>query len=233
MYGVGRDSIELGPGPGAGGSPLFRVVEGGLAGVVSKVPDAWSPKRDDVWAHARVLEEIARTEDILPMRLGVVVADPETVRELLRANHPALHSALDEVAGMVEIRVKVDYRQDVILREILDGDHTVARLRRQASGTYPERVRLGEAVAEALARLRQRDGAWAARRLDPLSARSWDHPVTGEYMMLDRSFLVRRADINRFDAALSVLEERPVDIRALGPMPPYSFVDPTPLRVAG
>jgi hypothetical protein len=233
LYGIGWTSLELDSHAGVAGSIPSKIEMPPLAAVVGSVPEGWSPTRDEIWAHANVLEHIARSQDILPSRLGIVFPDPSDVRALLDANQRDLVSSLERITGQVEVQVKADYKQDVVLQEIIDRDPSVARLRRKGSGGYHDRIRLGEAVAAALSELRRRDSAWALEQLAPLSAESTAGPLTNEYMMLNRSFLISREDIDDFDRAISKLEERPVKIRALGPMPPYSFVETTHLSLAG
>ena len=65
---------------------------------------------------------------------------------------------LREMDGFVELTVKAAYREDAILREIVQEQGAVRQLRRRTSDRPPdashfERIRLGELVVGALARL--------------------------------------------------------------------------------
>ena len=96
----------------------------------------------------------------------------------------------------------------------------------RVDATYYDRIKLGEAVAAGLSELAGRDAKRIAARLEPLAVDARQRPPSHERMVLHEAFLVRRSNLDRFDAEASKLEAGGrFQVRLIGPMPPYSFVD--------
>jgi len=60
-------------------APVRLIVNGDLAAVVSEIDADARVRRDDLLAHARVLETLVESGTVLPMRFGVVVETDEGV----------------------------------------------------------------------------------------------------------------------------------------------------------
>src|ERR671938_295748 len=85
---------------------------------------------------------------------------------------------------------------------------------------YPQRLRLGEAIAGALDARRQRDADSILARLRPLAE-------ADARLALVASFLVDRGRVEAFDEAMDRLaraHEGRITFKYLGPLPPHSFV---------
>jgi hypothetical protein len=235
LFGVAGSRVDLGQDGTVAGRPARSVEAGGLTAIVADLPHGdFKPRPEDLLAHASLLESIAATVDVLPMRFGVILPSEDAVRRFLERSSGPLLGSLEELAGLVEVQVKIDYEPERVLREIAEGDARIARLNRktQAGGTYRDKVRLGELVADALHRRRHEHAGRVVSRLGEFAVRSEPGPVTGEYTMLNHSFLVPRRALEAFDAALGAVDGEGIRIRAVGPMPPYSFVDARTLAVA-
>jgi Gas vesicle synthesis protein GvpL/GvpF len=69
------------------------VVRGDLAAVVSEIDADAGVRRDDLLAHARVLETLVEGSTVLPMRFGVIVETDEGVaHNILEAGENRLTS---------------------------------------------------------------------------------------------------------------------------------------------
>jgi Gas vesicle synthesis protein GvpL/GvpF len=214
--------------------PAVRVVEmDDLGLIVGDVPENTAKAtRDHALAHARVLEAAIVDAPVVPFRFGMVVAQSELGAELLEGRHDELAQMLEKVKDHVQFSLKVDYREDVVLREIIEGDPTIAQLREQTRGldeiaTRDSRVRLGERVSVALEQLRQQEAQAILERLSPFSSSFTVQPLESEYMVLNAPFLVERRQMQQFDEAASMLAEEQVarmHFTLLGPMPAYDFV---------
>jgi hypothetical protein len=169
---------------------------------------------------------------VLPLRFGIVLRDEDAVaEELLERRHDELTALLERFARLVELRVKAFYVEEAVLRDIVRSDPAIARLNEATRGlpdasTHPQRVRLGEAVAHALAARRERDAHAIFARLRPLAE---DAVVedTESSLALTASFLVDRGRVAAFDAAMDELareHEGLMTFKYLGPLPPHSFV---------
>ncbi|WP_033216694.1 GvpL/GvpF family gas vesicle protein [Kitasatospora phosalacinea] len=230
---VGTPAPEGAAGVGDPPAPVALVSYHEVAALVSEI-DTSRPlgTPQDLIGHARVLDAVAagRTP-VLPFRFGAVVRDEAAVTdELLAPQEQRFLAALEGLDGLAQFTVRGTYREDRVLREILDQRPDIAQLREEV-GTLSEdasryqRIRLGELVAEEL-RTRARAAAdELVTRLGPLATAtaradsSADQPVNA-------SFLVAEDRWEEFEDAADGLGgdwEGRIDLRLLGPLAPYDF----------
>lgn len=234
VYGVLDENSKPPATEGIDGAPLHQVTSNGLTALVSDLSDQELVMgREEMTTHARVLEQAVEHGTVLPMRFGVVMEGEDAVKEeLLDAHHELLERQLHELAGKVELRVRAIYEEDALLREVVQEEPQVARLRQSLQGadedaTYYGRIELGELVAAAVERKREAD---AAAVLDALTPRALDVQVgdpSHERMVVSASFLVDRKTIEQFDQAVDSVgqaQEGRMRLKYVGPLPPHSFV---------
>ncbi|MEV5241095.1 GvpL/GvpF family gas vesicle protein [Streptomyces cinnamoneus] len=217
---------------GIGDPPLpVRTVTGsGLAAVVSDCPRELRPKRRDLLAHQQVVTEIGRRAPVLPMRFGSVSDSDDEVRDVLAEHGGRYEKQLEELGGRVEYNVKVVHREDAVLHRVLSEDaglRTLAEANRAAGGgSYEQRLRFGEMVAERVREREDRDAELVRETLAPLAERTRTGPENAG-CFLSLSFLVDESAARRLLAETGRLEkENPhVALSVHGPLPPYSFVE--------
>ena len=93
---------------------------------------------------------------------------------------------------------------------------------------YPERIRLGELVAETLNAKREADEHAILNRLAPHAIAMDVNPPILERMAVNAAFLLERDDTESFDAELERLAEEHhprIGFKLTGPLPPHSFVE--------
>lgn len=234
VYGIVEAEAPAPGAPGIAGAPVRLIGGDGAAALVSDVPSQELRfGREEMQAHARVLEAALQGGTVLPMRFGVVM-EPDQVRErLLSAHGEELRSQLHDLAGKVELNVRVLYEEEALMRDLVRADPEIAGLRervrgRSADATYYERIRLGELVAGALERRREVDAAELLSALEPFSLAVRTADPAHERVALSASFLVARAGQADFDQVLEGLAAARVGrmrFRCAGPLPPHSFVD--------
>ncbi|MEV4641100.1 GvpL/GvpF family gas vesicle protein [Actinoplanes sp. NPDC049548] len=216
---------------GVGAAAPHTVTHGAIAAVVSRVdqPRALGSRRD-LLAHARILDELAGSTSVLPARFGTVFDEPEAiVSHLLEPRRESFSDALARLAGLVQFTVSVRHVSAVVLREILDAEPEIARLRdlvRAGAGRPEVRVRLGELVAGAVARTRAEDARHLHAVLEPYREAAVDRPVTGGEPAVTAAFLVQRHGRARFEMAVAQLAAEwagRTRVRLLGPLAPYDF----------
>jgi len=204
---------------------VFLVRRGELAAIVSEV-DA-SPveaSRRNLLAHADVVEELHAGATVLPARFGIVVPDRAALRELLLVDD--LDRLLEEHRDTAELTLKASYDESV-LSEVGAG---LGRLRDAyaRAPTLENGMALGEAVADALARRRERDAELIVRTLRPLAIDVRAGDPVGEHGLVNLAFLVDRRKVDAFSERLDKLGAQlspPARFKLVGPLPPYSFVD--------
>jgi hypothetical protein len=186
--------------------------------------------------HSRVLEQASARCTVLPMRFGVVMAHVAEIRERLLEEHADdLARQLKDLHGKLEVRIRANYDEPTLLAEVLRADPDVAKLRQQIKGrpenaTYYGRIRLGELVAEAVERIRERDSAEMVTTLAAAAIAVDEGGAAHERVVFNASFLVDRERVKEFDELLSDLAARHASrarFKYTGPLPPYSFVQLT------
>lgn len=220
---------------GDGLPEVWLVESGDLAAIVGPAPgDDAMETRNQALAHARVLEAAVVDAPVVPFRFGTVAAggDEEVAAELLEPRHDELAALLDQVDGRVQMVLKVYYREDAVLEEIVDSEPEIGRLREEIQDQPEEatrdlRMKLGELVDTALEQRRGRDSAEMLGLIEPAAAGIVTGALEDEYMVLNADVLVEREAQQDFEATVEeIAQERQerMRFRLLGPMPAYSFI---------
>ncbi len=224
--------------PAPDGTELLT--DGELAALVAACPPGplrATPQR--LLAHARVLDSVAATDPVLPVRFGTVLPSAEAVvAQLLAPQRPRLVAALASLAGRAQFTVGARYLPDQPVRQVLDEQPALRRLharlhRRGAAPDPASRMRLGEAVARAVTVVRQRDTAALAAALRPHAVRIAVQPSSSleSDRVADVAVLVEHTQAKAVEAVVEDLARRWADrirLRLLGPMAPYHFTGAAP-----
>jgi hypothetical protein len=235
VYGlVGADAQLPGDLTGLGPSgKVSTIVHGDVAAIVSDVPtDRPLGTRDDLLAHETVVDTVAASTAVLPMRFPAVVEESGIVEELLAPHHDRFVAALGELEGRVQYTLKGRYEQDVVLREVLDEHPEIAELQAEIrdlpeDATYHQRLRLGELVVGALEERRDAEEARLVQRLEPYAVGVVCHDPGQPDDVVNTAFLVERGRAKEFEDAVEQLGEElhgRARLRLLGPLAPYDFV---------
>jgi hypothetical protein len=236
VYGViGASADWRSPGEGVEDQPIELVRHGELAALVSDAPRVpVRASRPNLMAHSRVLQDVIAERCVRPMRFGVVMPARAAVEEeLLAGNGDWLAAQLRAFETYVELDVRALCPEDELLRAVVKERPNLAELRENLRGrpgpaTYYDRIRLGELVAGAVADKREEVAGRIAGRLGPLAAATKASEPLHEQMLANVAFLVDRARISEFDAAVEALDEHlgeQIRLRYTGPLPPHNFVD--------
>jgi len=220
--------------PGVKGADVRIVHHEDFAVLVSETDRGPLAAAREVRAHWRVLEEAGEKATVLPVRFGTVMESETAVKEdLLAPNVERLTALLRELAGRVQLNVKGLYDEERLLRDIVRRTPAIARLRERVRGLpksagYYDSIQLGELVAAEVEHCREQDSALALERLEPHAAAARREPPAGTDTAFSASFLVERERVEDFSAAVSRLGKEidgRMQIRYVGPLPPYSFAD--------
>lgn len=235
------------PAGDAGGCLLYGIVPAGtrverpvelvsyqdVAGLVAPPPATSADSlREALLGYAAVLDRLAETTPVLPVRYGTRVPSAEALRrDVLAPHYDALTAALARLAGRAQFTVRARYLPDVALREVLAERPDAQRLHRHARRrpAVGLRMRLGEVVARGLAVKRRADAEALARALGryATAARVRLSPSAEVDPIGEVAFLVEHAQRERFEAAAERLAQDwrdRVRLRLLGPTAPYHFV---------
>jgi hypothetical protein len=235
VYGIVESTARAPKAKGIGGSPLAVVAGDGAAALVSDLPDGEVQMgRDEVMTHAEVLDQALTRGTVLPMRFGVIMGGSDDVRrQLLERHGEDLRAQLVDLAGKVELNVRAVYEEDVVLREVVNDDPEIARLRevvhdRSEDATYYERIRLGELVAQAVEHRREQDAQAIVDLLTPTTLAVDVGAPAHERVVINASFLVERKRLDAFDEVLEAVARDQfgrIRFKLTGPRAPHSFVE--------
>jgi gas vesicle protein GvpL/GvpF len=235
VYGVlpvsGQGEVSV---TGVEDAGVRAVRQGELAALVSDLEGGALTAAKEVRAHWRVLEEASARATVLPVRFGTVMESESAVRDqLLEPNAERLAALLRELDGRVQLSVKGEYDRERLLRAVVGESPAIAAMREQLrtvpeDAGYYDRIRMGELVAAEIDRRREEDRGLALARLEPLSVSGRSEALTSSEGAFNLAFLVDRDGVDRFSAAVRGLAEETrerMEIRYVGPLPPYSFAE--------
>ena len=221
---------------GLDGEPVEAVGCGRVAAVASRYRiERPTGRAADLLAFHEVVDRLARELDaVVPVRFGSVLPDRESiVEELLAPDEPWFAELADRVRGRVQLTVQALYDQDAVLREVVETEPEIARLR-SATRDLPddvatgERVRLGELVAAAVDYRREADAGALLDEVLPFVEGYVLRPVSGLERVLDVALLVDPARRDELETRLERLAEEVhgrMRLRLLGPTAAYDFAE--------
>lgn len=217
------------------GPAVDAVEHEGLAALVGHVPDGeLRLRRDNILAHADVLQAAFELGPVLPFRFGTALPDADTVvRDVLAPTLDRMTARLEVLDGKAEMQVKAIYTEEPLLRSILGQDRGLARMVQRtqslpAAATHFERIRIGEAIAAAVQARRAADEASLVGDLMPFAIARASSAPHHERAVLNTAFLVERDQLSAFDQAVEALSRQHapgIEFKLIGPMPAYSFAD--------
>lgn len=235
VYGVVPQKSGAPRGTGISSRRLHFVRDDQLAAIVSDVPEGdVQAGREELMAHARVLERAREHGTVLPMRFGVVMPDEDTVRrQLLDGYRDELLAQLSELEGKAELRLRAVYDEQALMKEIARANGDIAELSdavrsQPADVAYYAQIELGQKVAQAVERMADVDLSAILDALEPLAVALAVGEPEHEYVAANVSFLVEDVRIGAFDRAVNELgagNAGRLHFKYTGPLPPYSFVE--------
>lgn len=219
---------------GMGGGKVYTISDGNLSAVVSDSPmKVYMMTREDLMLHQRILEEIMRKEgDILPVSFGTVAGSADAVSELLRSKAKELHEAFLNVAGKMELNLKVLWKDmDRVFQEIVEENEIIKRAKfaskKRALGRF-EAARIGEIVKNALDGKRAILAQKIISQLRPLASQALDGSILNDAMICNAMFLMPRDQGKVYDQRVLELAQTygdALNFIHIGPLPPFNFVN--------
>lgn len=187
-------------------------------------------------AHTRVLERAMALAPLLPMRFGHVAETHVALEALISAHSEAIDAQFDRLSDHVEVGLRVSFPRQAALETLLSEDHMLASERDRLAGRGAEahfdRIELGRQVAEALDRRRT---SAQHRLIAGLSEHCAHHILKApedDVEILRTECLVAPSQVGRLAEEADALARASgfapgaePEVRLVGPVPPYHFVD--------
>lgn len=232
MYGVVPGGLASPDEVGVDGEPIEVVRAGDVAAVVSWMNlDRPPGRKAELLAYHGVLDVLARSGPVAPVRFGTVMADREAVVEFLEVQEGELGEVLALLEGRRQFNLRAKYVEDAVLAELVTLDPEIRDLHERTrempeDASYPDRVRLGELVVRGLEQRGAEDAALLLDTVLPRVVEHVDRTASNPSVVLDVALLV---DESQGDELVQVLEglaeavhER-IRLELVGPMAPYDF----------
>ncbi len=228
VYGV-ASAASVPPVDGVDSAPVRTLPHAGLVALISSL-DRTELRAADVRAHWRVLDHAFEHGTVLPVRFGTLMGSEDEVRErLLEPNHDRFTELLRSMAGLIQLNVKGRYDEERLLRRILQEEPAMMRLRERVdrSGVLADQITLGQQVEQQIAARRAADTAAVRNALEDRAVAAREEQVRHPDAF-NIAFLVARDRIDDFGAGVTKVRTQLADgieIRYVGPVPPFSFAD--------
>lgn len=189
------------------------------------------PSRANLSAHQKVVSAAHAIGPVLPVRFGTVMPRSAVRPDLLEPRHRGFAEMLAELEGSDEFRIKCRYLPDVALREAVEANRSIQRLRHKIRSAgqavrQADRMHLGELVFAELERMRNRD---ARALMDPIAPHilAWE-PIDdpSDDVALHVAVLVDKRSFAQLEAVLEQVAQRQegrIRMELIGPLPPWDF----------
>ena len=191
-------------------------------------------RRADLMAHSHVLDALAADGPVVPVQFGSMLEDSaDIVAELLEPMHDRWLELLTALRGRQQFNLRGTYHEASVLEEVVTENPQIADLRARTRElpedlAHPDRVRLGELVAKAMADKRARDTEMVLELVLPQAVSFSQRERAGVDHLLDCALLVdesRRAEFEDvLESVAEAVHER-IRLQLVGPVPPYDFVE--------
>jgi len=196
---------------GIKGEEVYTIHYKDIAAVVSDSVDKSYEVLEYGVTHQKVVETVQQDFCLVPMGFGQVSTE-EDVRAFLNENYYELKGIFKKIEGKVELGLKVMWKMDAIMREIVASNDRIRILNKQISSkskesTYQLRIELGKMVAEELERRGKRIASEIYKRLSQLSVDSKENKPLSDEMVLNAAFLVKCEKEREFDAMVNLMED--------------------------
>jgi hypothetical protein len=131
--------------------------------------------------------------------------------------------------------VKGSYVEERLLADVVRSSRALSALaehvqRTPQAASYYDRIRLGEGIANAIAAQRDLDTERALQALESAAVGARAEEAPGQLDAFSLAFLVRRDRQDDFSGRVRELGaelEGRIELRYVGPLPPYSFAEGT------
>lgn len=234
IYGIisTDEAPNFGPiGMGGRRDEVVTVGTRGLAAVISNASlDHYVVSRERLLAHTRVIERVVEDYTVVPMRFCTVAESTDEILAFLEDRERELKNLLQHLGGKIEVGIKIFWKSmKRIYDELVKENRKIRDLKAKTAGQGQHGlIHAGELVEAALEEKKAVEGEEYLRPLKNVSVECREGEPKGEEMVGDAAFLVDGEWRQEFDSRVEQLEnehgER-IQVRYLGPMPPFSFVN--------
>jgi hypothetical protein len=213
---------------------VYSVAQGRVAAVVSNCSrDRIRPERSHLAAHKDVLRRLMLDSTVLPMAFGIIANDLRAVRRMLALNLEAFAEQLEQVAGKVEMGLRVVWDVPNIFEYFVDQHPDLRAARDRLLGGHrearqEEKLELGRFFEQLLTEDREARFSQIEEALAPCCDALKRSPPRQVQEVVNLSLLVERDRLKEFDEAVLAaarLFDNNFAFDVNGPWAPHNFVE--------
>ncbi|RJR36952.1 MAG: gas vesicle protein GvpFL [Deltaproteobacteria bacterium] len=231
VAGPGKRSYSL---AGIGGMPVYTISNGRLAAVVSDAANGKiRPERRHLAAQQAVLKGLlAATDAMLPMAFGIIANGPQAIQKILARNQEACLKQLRQVAGMVEMGLRVSWDVPNIFEYFINTHPELRAARDRFLGPHrnpsqEDKIELGRMFDRLLNEDRDAHTGKVEEILFPCCREIKRNNCRHEREVMNLACLVRRDARDRFEKGVftaAKLFDNSFTFDYHGPWAPHNFV---------
>jgi len=241
IYGIIRHTGQLDFGPigiGKRADAVYGINHKDITAVVSNSPIIqYEARRINMIAHQKVLEEVMKQFEVLPVRFSTISEhnNDTGILKILEKDYKKFDDLLKKMDGKKELGLKALAHEAQIYESIVEKYDEIRTLRGKlmnlpADKTRYQRMKIGEMVAGALKNETDNYKNIILETLGPLAEDVKINDNYGEMMILNAAFLINNTSEPSFDKAVNDLDEKyglVMTFKYVGTLPPYNFVNLT------
>jgi len=191
---------------GINGRPVYSIAVDQVAAIVSDLPMGRLPGTSRyLTTHEHVLEKLMRRGPVLPVVPGTVADNSLAVRRALLCNEDPLLQRLEDMAGKVEMRVRVTAHETSVPQSLPDRSQERHNARDRVSRTHEETCDHESATSRRLAEQRQTCRWEVESTLAGCSLATMHVASRTDREILDLACLIERTDHDKFETVVHSL----------------------------
>jgi Gas vesicle synthesis protein GvpL/GvpF len=225
---------RFGPlGVGGNGDEVYAINFRDISAVVSDCPAKRLPlSRENAFCHMKVIEEVMKRHDVLPVRFCTIAESGEKTLKILEKEYDGFIETMNKIRGKRELGLKAILKER-IYDDILNSHKEIRELKedvskRPSEATQYLMIKIGRMVEAALEQEKERYKDIILGALKGISDKVRVNRDIGDRMALNAAFLVESSRAEDFDGELKRLDERFGDkmkFKYAAGLPPFNFVN--------
>lgn len=216
---------------GVEGKEVYNVCYDGLSAVVSDSEiKEYLITRENLLTHQKVIEEIFKKYEVLPVSFGTVAKSSEEIKgKILKPKDKELRKILKEIRGKIELGLKILWsNMDSVFQEIANHSLKLQAIKSSQNISYQDRIAAGQLVSVLLEEKREEEKEIILKPLKKIADDFKENKNLGENMIFNGVFLVSKNKEKKFDREINALGEKygpRIKFMYIGPLPLFNFIN--------
>lgn len=206
-----------------------------LSAVVSEAPFiTYETTEENMLAHNRVLEEVMKAYDVIPLRFGTIARTESEIHELLDGMRPSLEASFRKLKGKCEFDLSVSIDETELLQEISRITPTIRDLKARLmeagdQAKLEDKILIGKLLSDEIMKKKIEFVQSIGQGLDAYVLEKIPLKYQRDTaLLLNVALLVEKEKINDLEQAVYRLGdhfEGKLHFKYAGPLPPYNFTE--------